>query len=79
MVVVCTCGARLRVKKLAHIDTSRCPKCRTMLGNEAHRQAERNANIVLEIANLLYVKPEKTWTREEEIIARILHAHEKAQ
>jgi uncharacterized paraquat-inducible protein A len=77
MIVVCTCGQKLRIKQLKTIDEARCPKCRTMLGKEAHRQAERNSAIVLEIAAVLHAKPESTWTKEEEVIARIFHAHER--
>lgn len=76
MIMVCECGTRLRIKHLAQIDSVRCPSCKAMVGKEAHRQAERNANIVLDIAALLDSKDEKTWTAEEDAIAQIMGRHQ---
>lgn len=78
MTVVCLCGAHLRIK-LASVTTSRCPKCKTMIGSEAERQATRNADIVLDIAARLYAKPENTWTKEETEIAALIHFHAAAK
>lgn len=76
MIVVCTCGQKSRIKTLSHVDRLRCGSCKAQLAPEIHRQATRNAGIVLEVATVLYAKPEARWTHEEEVIARILHAHE---
>lgn len=76
MIVVCTCGQKNRLKNLANIDKLVCGKCKVRLAPEANRQAARNANVTLELAALLLSKPEATWTREEVIVARMLHAHE---
>jgi hypothetical protein len=75
VIVVCNCGQKNRVKDLTKVDRLRCPQCKTLLGEEVNKQAARNAKIVLEIATLLFAKPEDTWTPEEEVVARIVHAH----
>ena len=74
MIVVCECGQHLRIRDLTKVAQIRCPTCKTMANDEAHRQAERNANIVLEIAAALFTKTE--WTDEEVRISRILAAHD---
>ena len=74
MIVVCECGTRLRIKQLSRVDDTRCPTCKTMASKEAHRQAERNAAIILELASLMYSKD--TWTPEEEHIVHIMQTHE---
>lgn len=77
MIVVCRCGQKSRIKTLTTVDRVRCASCKAQLAPEVHRQAKRNAAIVLEIAAVLFAKPEAKWTREEETIARILATHEK--
>lgn len=76
MIVVCKCGQKNRLKNLAAIDKLVCGKCKAQLAPEANRQAIRNANIVLELAAVLANKNERAWTKEEDVIARIVHAHE---
>lgn len=75
MIVICACGIKLRVA-LANAASMRCPKCKRMMLAEIDRQAERNAKAVLEIASYLASTPEQYWTPEQEVVARILHAHE---
>ena len=74
MIVVCECGQHLRIRDLTKVAQIRCPTCKAMATDEAHHQAERNANIVLEIAAALFTKTE--WTDEEVRISRILAAHD---
>ena len=75
MIVVCECGQHLRIRDLTKVAQIRCPTCKTMANDEAHRQAERNANIVLEIAAALFTKPGE-WTEEEVRISRIFAVHD---
>lgn len=77
MTVVCTCGQRLRARKLTDVDRLRCPKCGCMIAEEANRQAARNAAIVFDLAALL-LKKEKdgTITTEELALANVMATHE---
>lgn len=77
MIIVCTCGQRSRVRKLVDIDRIRCAKCKASLSEEAHRQAARNANIVLDIAAVLFSKNEQQWTSGETLIAGVMAKHER--
>jgi len=75
MIVVCTCGTKSRIRDLSLVHKTRCAHCKTMLGPEAHRQAERNAAIVLEVATLLWGKL-KRLTPSDELIANVLARHQ---
>lgn len=77
MIVVCKCGQKSRVKDFTATDRLRCGACKSMLTDVVVKQAARNANVVLEVAAYLLAKPIHEWTKEEETIARILHAHEQ--
>lgn len=76
MIVVCKCGQKSRVRDFTATDRLRCGACKTMLKDTVIKQATRNADIVLELTAYLFNKHELTWTKEEEIIARIIHAHQ---
>ena len=79
MIVVCRCGVKSRIRDLATASRMRCATCKEMLGPEIHRQAARNANIVLEVAAVLADRIDKriVGTPEgEELIAQIIARHE---
>lgn len=74
MIVVCPCGQKNRVIVGRAWDNVRCGKCRTTLGEEARRQADRNADIVLDLAAMLLDKEELT--KSERRIAEVLAHHQ---
>lgn len=77
MIVVCPCGQKSRCRNLEDANRIRCSACRAMLGPQIHRQAARNADIVLAVAALLAVKElQGRLTGEEELIANVLAHHE---
>jgi hypothetical protein len=77
MIVVCNCGQKSRIRDLSIVAKLRCAACKELLTTEAHRQAARNADVVLELTAMLMAKSDAQWTPEEEVIVRILQAHEQ--
>ena len=77
MIIVCTCGVKSRCRNLEDANRIRCSACKAMLGPEIFRQAERNANIVLEIAAILAIKEKQgRLSGEEELLAQVFARHE---
>jgi len=77
MIVVCNqCGTHSRVRDLALAHRVRCATCKTMLGPEVQRQADRNAAIVLELAAFLLYKIKRLNTGDE-LVAEVLTRHQR--
>ena len=77
MIIVCKCGVKSRVRDIANANRVQCSKCKTLLHDEANRQAARNADIVLEVAALLNFKDQQgLLSKEDELIGTILARHE---
>ena len=74
MIVVCECGQKSRVKDLSLVNKLRCASCQLPLGPEVHRQAARNADIVLQLTASLEAK--EHWTFSESMVAFVIAHHE---
>lgn len=75
MIVVCDCGQKSRIRKLVDAERTRCAACKTNLGFLIHRQAERNAAIVLEVASVLLENLDSQPAFE--LIAQVFARHQK--